>query len=152
MKPHQRTLPKRFGRPAEALASVHQPWQKVVAGSQSLADPTANNGKTPCKDLKEALKLQKRLRRLVHQVFAAQEVERMKISHELHDEIGQSLLGINVRLLLLKQAARSKSKGLKNQIGSAQQLVVESATVVRQLACEIENHQPTASELAVMGI
>jgi hypothetical protein len=49
----------------------------------------------------------------------------------------------------LKQAARSKAKGLKKQIGSAQRLVVESATLVRQLARELDNHQPTSSELRV---
>ena len=87
--------------------------------------------------LKESLELQKRLRQLTHQVLAAQEDERKKISRELQDEIAQTLLGINVRLLSLKQEARSNTKGLKNEIASTQRLVVKSARSVRQVARKI---------------
>jgi signal transduction histidine kinase len=62
--------------------------------------------------LKESLQLQERLRNLTHQVLAAQENERRNISRELQDEIAQTLLGINVRLLSLKQEARSNTQGL----------------------------------------
>jgi len=117
-----------------------------------MVDVRANNGKPPGKCLKKSLQLQKRLRQLTHQVLAAQEDEREKLSHELQDEIAQTLLGINVRLLLLKQAARSKVRGLKNEIASAQRLVVKSATLVRRLARELDKHQPTPSELNVMAI
>jgi signal transduction histidine kinase len=82
----------------------------------------------------------------------AQEDERKKISQELRDEIAQNLLGINVRLSLLKQAARSKARGLKSEIASAQQLVLESATLVRRLARELDNHRQTPSELIVTTI
>jgi len=34
------------------------------------------------------------LRRLTHRILTAQEAERKKISHELWDEIAQTLLGI----------------------------------------------------------
>lgn len=89
--------------------------------------------------LEESLQLQKHLRQLTHQVLAAQETERNKISHELQDEIAQTLLGINVRLLSLKMAARKNTKGFKREIASAQQLVVKSARSVRRVAREIRN-------------
>jgi len=76
------------------------------------------------------------LRRLAHQVLAAQEDERKKISLELQNEIAQTLLGINVRLLSLKQEARSNTKGLRNEIASTQQLVVKSVKSVRRVARE----------------
>jgi signal transduction histidine kinase len=47
--------------------------------------------------------VQERLRHLAHEILLAQEDERKKVSHELQDEIAQTLLGINVRLLSLKQ-------------------------------------------------
>ena len=74
------------------------------------------------------------MRQLTHQVLAAQENERKKISRELQDEIAQTLLGINVRLLTLKQEARSNTKGLKNEIASTRQLVLKSAKSVRRAA------------------
>jgi signal transduction histidine kinase len=102
--------------------------------------------------LQESLQLQKQLRRVTYRVLAAQEKERLKISHILQDEIAQTLLGINVRLLLLKMAAQAKTKGLKNEFASAQRLVVKSTELVRQLARELNRHQPTPSELTVTAI
>jgi signal transduction histidine kinase len=102
--------------------------------------------------LKESLQLQMRLRRLTHQVLVAQENERTKISYKLRDEVAQNLLSINVQLLLLKQIARGKTKGLKNEIACAQRLVVESARSVRRLARELDGHRPTSCERAVTAI
>ena len=64
--------------------------------------------------------------------MVAQEHERKKISLELQDEIAQTLLGINVRLLTLKQHARNNTNGFKQEIASTQALVVQSAKSVRQ--------------------
>jgi signal transduction histidine kinase len=152
MKHHRHPLPKPLGQPEAELVPARRPGQKVVVGRKSVAEASANHAEPPGKPLMQSLQLQKRLRQLTHHVLAAQEDERKKISHELEDEIAQTLMGINVRLLLLKHAARSKAKGLKNQIASAQQLVVKSASLVRRLARELENHQPTPSELTVMTI
>ena len=69
------------------------------------------SGEHYAKLLKESLQLQEGLRQLAHQVLATQEDERRKISRELQDEIAQTLLGINVRLLSLKQEARSNIAG-----------------------------------------
>ena len=81
--------------------------------------------------------MQKRLRHLTHQVMAAQEDERKKISQELQDEIAQTLLGINVRLLSLKQEARNNTTGFKNTIAHTQRLVAKSALSVRQVGRKI---------------
>jgi signal transduction histidine kinase len=97
--------------------------------------------KEMCHDkcLEESLELQKRLRQLTHQVLAAQEDERKKISCELQDEIAQTLLGINVRLLSLKQENRSNTNGLKNEIASAQCLVAKSAKFMRKFARKLDS-------------
>jgi signal transduction histidine kinase len=97
-----------------------------------LENDFAQRGKLHQQCLEESLELQKRLRRLTHQVLAAQEDERKKISRELQDEIAQTLLGINLRLLCLKQEARSKTTDLKNTIANTQRLVANSARSVRQ--------------------
>jgi len=89
--------------------------------------------------LKESLQLQEGLRQLTHQVLSAQEDERRKISRELQNEVAQTLLGINVRLLSLKQESRSNTRGLKNEIASTQRLVVKSARSVRRAAREFGN-------------
>ncbi len=72
-------------------------------------------------------------------MLAAQEDERQNVSRELQDEIAQTLLGVNVRLLSLKQEARSNPKGLKNEIASTQRLVAKSARSVGRVGREFRN-------------
>jgi signal transduction histidine kinase len=80
--------------------------------------------------------LQENLRQLTHQVLKAQEEERQKISQELQDEVAQTLLGINVRLLTLKQQASVNTRGLKDEMASTQRLVTKSAKSVHRVARE----------------
>jgi signal transduction histidine kinase len=70
------------------------------------------------------------LRHLTHQLLLAQEAKRTKLSRELHDEIAQTLLGINVRLLTLKKEATATTKGFKKEIASTQRLVGKSAKTI----------------------
>lgn len=132
-------LNEMLGQRTEELAATNRQLQRGVVRRKVMEDAFEKNGKHHDKCLEESLQLQKRLRRLTHRVLAAQEDERKNISRELQDEIGQTLLGINVRLLSLKQEARSNTKGLKNEIASAQRLVVKSAKSVRRVAREFGN-------------
>jgi signal transduction histidine kinase len=86
--------------------------------------------------LKESRRLQNRLRHLTHRILSAQEAERTKVSRELRDQVAQTLLGINVRLLSLKQEATSNTAGLKKEIVSTQRLVGKSVKTLSQFARE----------------
>ena len=122
-------------RTAELAVANHQ-LQRGIVRRKSVEAALKKSGQHYAKLLKKSLKLQERLRHLTHQVLAAQEDERKKISVELQNEIAQTLLGINVRLLSLKQEARSKTKAFKNEIASTQRLVINSAEIVRRAARE----------------
>ncbi len=81
--------------------------------------------------------MQEQLRQLTRQLLLAQEEERKKISRELHDEIAQTLTGINVRLAALKTSATHNTKGLQNKISSAQRMVEKSVDIVHRFAREL---------------
>jgi len=132
-------LKETLGQRTEELAVTNRQLQRGVVRRKAMEDAFEKSGQHHHKSLEESLQLQKRLRQLTHQVLAAQEDERKNISRELQDKIGQTLLGINVRLLSLKQEARSNTKGLKNEIASTQRLVVKSAKSVRRIAHEFGN-------------
>jgi signal transduction histidine kinase len=134
---HLSRLMATLGRRTEELATSNRQLQRGVVRRKDMEDAFAKRGRHHRKCLEESIELQKRLRQLTHQLLAAQEDERKKISRELQDEIAQTLLGINVRLLTLKQEARSSSKGLKNEIASTQRLVAKSARSVRQAGRKI---------------
>ena len=132
-------LEETLGQRTEELAATNRQLQRGVVRRKVMEDAAEANGKHHQKCLEESLQLQKRLRQLTHRVIAAQENDRQNISRELQDEIGQTLLGINVRLLSLKQQSRSNAKGLKNEIATAQRLVLKSARSVRRVAREFGN-------------
>ena len=126
-------------RRTSELTATNRQLQRGIVRRQSVEAALKKSGEHYTKLLKESLQLQEGLRQLTHQVLAAQEDERKKVSIELQDEIAQTLLGINARLLSLKQEARSNTKGLKNEIASTQRLVLKSARSVRRVASEFGN-------------
>ena len=144
-----RRLKATLGQRTEQLAATHHQLRQGVARHKLMEEAFTKSGLHQNHCLEESLQLQKRLRQLTHKVMAAQEDERQKISHELQDEIAQTLLGINIRLLSLKQQTRKNTKGLKHEIATTQRLVVKSARSVRRFARELETHQePLSARLA----
>ena len=126
-----------LGQRTEELAVSNRQLQQGIRRHKEAEDASAKRGRHHQKSLEESLELQNRLRQLTHQVLRAQEDERKHISLELQNDIAQTLLGINVRLLSLKQEAQKNSKGIKNDIASTQRLVARSAQSVRQVGQKI---------------
>ena len=81
--------------------------------------------------------MQKKLRHLAHQILSAQEDERREISRELHDEVVQTLVGINVQLAALGQAASIGLGPLRAKIAHTQRLVEKSVSAVHRFAREL---------------
>jgi signal transduction histidine kinase len=132
-------LSKTLSRRTAELAAKNRQLQRGIARRERVEAALDRSGAHYNRLLSDSLGLQERLRCLTHQVMAAQENQRKNISRDLQDEIVQSLLGINVRLLSLKQDARRNNKGLKNEIASTQQLVAKSAKSVRKIARDFRN-------------
>jgi signal transduction histidine kinase len=74
---------------------------------------------------------------LYREILSAQENERNKISRELHDVIGQTLTGINIRLATLKKEAAASTKGLDRNIARTQRLVEHSVSIVHRFARQL---------------
>jgi len=132
-------LNETLGRRTLDLATTNRQLKRGIVRRKSVEAALKKSGVHYSRLLKDSLQLQEGLRELTHRVLAAQEDERQKISRELQDEIAQTLLGINVRLLSLKKEARVNTKGLKKEIASTQRLVAKSAKTVRRVAREFRN-------------
>lgn len=81
--------------------------------------------------------MQTKLRQLTRQIISAQEEERKEISRELHDEVVQTLVGINVELSALSEGATIGARRLKEKIAQTQRLVENSVNAVHRFAREL---------------
>jgi PAS domain S-box-containing protein len=85
----------------------------------------------------QSQQMQEQLRHLSRQLLLTQEEERKRISRELHDEIVQTLVGINVHLASLTTVGSINLKELRKKIARTQQLVEKSVTIVHRFAREL---------------
>lgn len=81
--------------------------------------------------------MHRKLRQLTRQIILAQEEERKEISRELHDEIAQTLVGINVELSALSTGAAVGLRALKEKIARTQRLVENSVKTLHQFARDL---------------
>lgn len=78
--------------------------------------------------------LRGRTRQLAHQVLHSQEQERLSISRELHDQVVQTLVGINTRLLTLTAQADHPGPSFLKELALAQKLVEKSVETVHEVS------------------
>lgn len=81
--------------------------------------------------------MQKKLRQMARQILTAQEDERRHISRELHDDVVQALVGINVELATLGQSVALSPRAFKAKLAHARRLVEKSVHSVHQFAREL---------------
>jgi PAS domain S-box-containing protein len=85
----------------------------------------------------ESLQLQEEFRHLSHRFLSAQEDERKRLSRELHDEIAQALVGINIHLESLTAKDSVNIKNIRKDIIRTQRLVENLVNIVHQFAREL---------------
>ncbi len=118
---------------ARRTAQLTQTNQQLVASVDSLRQAQEQYRKL----LEESQEMQKKLRQLTRQLISAQEEERKEISRELHDEIVQMLVGINVQLAAIAKESAVGGHRQKAKIAHTQRLVEKSIDAVHQFAREL---------------
>jgi signal transduction histidine kinase len=139
---HLSRLNRILGRRAAALAVTNRSLMRGVAQRKAAEETLKKRGKHSKRLLQESLALQKHLQHLTHRILSVQEHKRKAISRDLQDEIAQTLLGINVRLLTLKKQAAVNAKGLRKEIARTERLVDTSVKSIERFAREFgKNHE-----------
>ena len=122
---------------SQALAAKNRELKQEIterrAAEKALKQSEKNNGLL----LKQSQHMQEQLKHLSHQILSAQEEERRRISHELHDEVAQVMTGINLHLTTLKKEAAATTEDLQNTIARTQCLVEKSVDVVHRFAGQL---------------
>ena len=119
------------------LAAANRSLKQGIARRKTVEKALKASSGRSKKLLKESCRQQELLRDIACRIISAQENKRKQISHELYDEIAQTLLGINVRLLTLKNAAGFDARGFNKEIATTQRLVEESIRSINRFAREL---------------
>ena len=122
------------------LAASDRSLKQGIVQRKTAEEALKKSGQRFTRLLKESCQLQKHLRRQTHQILLAQEENRRKLSRELQDEVAQTLLGINVRLLALKAGSTVKPRLLTEEITNTQRLVEESIQSIKRFAHDLDIH------------
>jgi PAS domain S-box-containing protein len=128
-------------RRTQDLTVTNRDLRREIARRQVVEAALKQSEQHQTRLLEQSRQMQEQLRHLSHQILQAQEEERKRISRELHDEITQTLVGINVHLETLAREVKVNPKGLKKRIVRTQRLVEKSVDIVHQFAREL---RPTA--------
>lgn len=118
---------------AEGTRRLEREVARRIAGEAVIREAAARNRTL----LSESQAMHRRLRHLARQILTSQEEERRMISRELHDEVVQTLVGINVELSTLTKGASIGLRGLKERIAKTQRLVEHSVNAVHRFARDL---------------
>lgn len=134
---HLRQRNETLRRHTAALARANHRLQREVARRQAGEEKIKRSQARYRILLGESQAMQGKLRQLTRQIISAQEDERKQISRELHDEVVQTLVGINVALAALGAGAVVGAQTFHRQIARTQQLVQNSVSAVHRFAREL---------------
>ncbi len=110
-----------------SLRSDNLKLRREIGMRAKIAAGLRTKGRRVERALNDSKILQRDLRELAQQAMRAQEDQRLRFSHELHDDIGQTLLGLHVKLLALRSETRQAKYSITGSIINTQQIIKEFA-------------------------
>jgi PAS domain S-box-containing protein len=136
-------------RRMEELAAANRELRREISRRQAVEAALKSSEQHQSRLLEQSHQMQEQLRHLSHRMLEAQEEERKRISRELHDEITQTLVGINVHLETLARESVVHPRGLRKRIARTQRLVEKSVRIVHQFARELR--PPALDDLGLIA-
>ena len=119
------------------LAAANRELEKEISLRRESEAALKKSEERFRKLLAQARLLQVRLRLMTHEMIQAQEDQRKRISRELHDEVSQILLGINVQLAIFAKVAAARPDRIKEAIGPVRTMVEKAVAIVHRFAREL---------------
>ena len=121
----------------EVLAASNEKLAAEIVRRQGGEAALKDSEQQLSHSLAQAQEWQRELRGLSHKLLRAQEDERKRISRDLHDEIIQTLVGINLQLVTLAREAAANPAVLPEKLARTQQLVADAVDRVHRFARDL---------------
>ncbi len=118
----------------EILTATNLELKNEIIKREAIEESLRKSEENKTQLLDKAQRLQEQLRGFSHRIIETREEERRLISRQLHDEITQLLVGINVSLETLSRDPSVKSSTLKEKIVHTQSIVETSVKVIHEFA------------------
>ncbi len=129
-------LQERLGQRTLDLADSNRDLKQGITERQSAEAALERSERASRQLLHESRLMEQQLQDMTRQILTADEVGRKRMSLQLHDGIGQTLLGIHLRLLTLKTEVATKHDDLVQEIALTQRLLEDSVKTINQFAKE----------------
>lgn len=121
----------------EMMAKVNHSLQEEVIQRRAAEEDLRQSEQQTRRLLEQSRHMQEQLRLLSRRMLTVQEEERKRISRELHDEITQTLISINVSLETLSREVTIDPVELRKKITRTQRLVEKSVNIAHRFAQEL---------------
>ncbi len=135
-------------RHVEILTHSNEALEQEIVRRQAVEDALKNSELHQSQLLEQSRGLQEKLRKMSRSSLQALEDERRRISRDLHDDIAQTLVGINVHLASLAGMPAISPKLLRRKILRTQRLVEASVKSVIKFALELR--PPSLDDLGLI--
>jgi len=133
---HSMSAGAQSAKPRSTAATARQ-LQREVKRREALEEALELSRQHYEQLLERSSEMHKQLRRLSHDLLSAQEDERKRISRDLHDQVAQTLIAVNVKLAVLRKDATVNIAGLKKTLAGTQLLLDQSLSAVHRFAREM---------------
>ncbi len=127
-----------LARHTRDLADSNRDLREEITQREAAGKAVRVSGEESARLLEESRRLQAHLQGMAHRILTAHEDERRTMSLKLQDEIAQTLLGIQIRLLTLEKEVSDNDENFKKEIAITQRLVEISVRAIRRFASEFD--------------
>jgi PAS domain S-box-containing protein len=121
----------------EILVATNRRLEEEIAKRRVVEKSLVESERNARVLLIQSQAMQAQLRDFSHRILQVQEKQRAKISRELHDDVSQLLIGINVHLAVFTKAATAQPSGIRRRVVPLRRLVKKTLRVVHQFARDL---------------